>query len=401
MNNAFAKPRVVALVPLRGGSKSIPLKNIRPIAGKPLCAWSLEALSRSRCIDEVYVSTDSPRIKQAVTRLNLGVKVMDRPAAFATDTASTESVMRHFAENVAFDILFTVQATSPLVRAEDFDNAFELLNSTGADSLVTGVRSKRFYWSDDGTPLNYDPQTRPRRQDFAGSIVENGAFYITKRRILASLDCRLGGIVAVYEMPPETEAEIDELDDWLRVEALLRNRGLRVGVQPSVTGPASGRVRVVVCDVDGTLTDGGMYYDANGEALKKFNTRDACGLRRLREQGIDVWVVTGEDSAVVKARLKKLGITDGHFGVKDKLALLQSLCREKSLSLDEIAYIGDDLNDLECLKAVGWPACPKDARPEVISECRFVADANGGDGAVREFCEYILKSNSFQELMSR
>ena len=119
----------VALVPLRGGSKSIPDKNIRPIAGRPLCAWALEAACLSGVFDQIVVSTDSSRIAEVVRGLGLPVTILDRPAELATDEASTESVMQHAAQVLDFSVLATIQATTPFVRPDDFRKAYELFGA--------------------------------------------------------------------------------------------------------------------------------------------------------------------------------------------------------------------------------------------------------------------------------
>jgi N-acylneuraminate cytidylyltransferase len=211
----------VAMIPLRGGSKSIPNKNIRPIAGKPLCAWVLEAAVNATRINSVYVSTDSPKIKEIVQSLELGIIVIDRPNEFATDDASTESVMAHFMQEISFDCLVTIQATSPMLKAKHIDEAVEKFEKEGYDSLLSAVRSKRFYWNDDGTPINYDPAHRPRRQEFHGTFMENGAFYITKSKIIKRYNTRLSGDIGIYEMPENTAIEIDEQNDWRAVSNLL------------------------------------------------------------------------------------------------------------------------------------------------------------------------------------
>jgi len=213
--------KIVALVPLRGGSKSIPDKNIKPIAGKPLCAWTLEAATKCSNIEEVYVSTDSDKIAQVVDCLNLSVNIIERPATLATDTASTDSVLLHFAENVEFDSLVTIQATSPLLTNTHLDQAIRQFLDSGVDSMLSAARSKRFFWNEDGTAINYDFRFRPRRQDFRGTLIENGAFYITKRNILVKNECRLGGRIKIFEMPEDTILEIDEPEDWRAVESIL------------------------------------------------------------------------------------------------------------------------------------------------------------------------------------
>lgn len=216
--------KIFALIPLRGGSKSIPKKNIKELAGKPLSAWVLEAAVGSSLIDSVYVSTDSIEIADMVNNLSLGVNVISRPAKYATDEASTESVMLHFMSQVDFDVLLTIQATSPLLKAQDLDRAVIQFKAEQLDSILSAVRTKRFFWNDDATPINYDPSHRPRRQEFRGTLMENGAFYITRRGILDRYQCRLGGKVGIYEMDESTAIEIDEPDDWGRVERLLLMR---------------------------------------------------------------------------------------------------------------------------------------------------------------------------------
>ena len=215
---------IVALIPLRGGSKSIPGKNIKPLAGKPLCAWALEAAFQSGLFQRLIVSTDSEEIAGVVKNLKIPLEVIRRPAKFATDTATTESVMLHAASLVDFDIMATIQVTSPLTRPVDFSAAYEQFKNEAADSLVTCVRLKRFFWSDEGQPLNYNPLHRPLRQQFRGTLWETGAFYFTKRHILERYQCRLGGKITVYELPEYMQTDIDEVEDWERLERLIAHR---------------------------------------------------------------------------------------------------------------------------------------------------------------------------------
>ncbi len=377
---------VVALVPLRRGSKSIPDKNIKPIGGMPLCEWVLTEAHDADIFSRIVVSTDSEKIAQVVSSLSFPVEVLMRPAELATDTASTESVMLHIAEKIDFEVLATIQATSPLVRSEDFVNAWHQFRQDGLDSLVTGVRVKRFFWTMEGVPLNYNPINRPMRQDFEGTIMENGAFYFTSREILTTTGCRLGGKVGVYEMQEDTAVELDEVSDWITVEHLLlarRQKDLSMILK---------NIRLLVVDVDGTLTDAGMYYSAEGEMLKKFNTRDAKGLELIRKHGVEVAIMTTEDTQIVEERARKLGIKLCFTGVTDKHSKLNDTCRSLGITTKEVAYIGDDVNDLECIKAVGFSACPADAVPKIRSASLYITTSVGGHGAVREVCERIVEA---------
>lgn len=222
----FKNQKIASLIPLRGGSKSIPYKNIKDIAGKPLCFWTLKAAIGSKYIDEVWVSTEDMKIKNVVLSLGLPkVKVIDRPKEFAEDASSTESVMLHFAEHVDFDILNLVQATSPFTTSKDLDSAIEKFVNEKYDSLLTGVLYKKFFWTPDGKPLNYDYLKRPRRQDFEGVVHENGAFYLTTKKTFLKYKNRLGGRIGIFLMPEDRAIDIDEPPDWPIAEKILLSRG--------------------------------------------------------------------------------------------------------------------------------------------------------------------------------
>lgn len=143
-------------------------------------------------------------------------------------------------------------------------------------------------------------------------------------------------------------------------------------------------------DVDGVLTDAGMYYGPDGEVLKKFNTRDGMGLARVREAGVAVAIISGEDSAIVHARAAKLKIDDVFIGANNKRLAIDELCSRHGIALDEIAFIGDDLNDLPALECVGLACAVADAAQPVIASAHYVSSRRGGDGAVRDVCELLI-----------
>lgn len=383
--------KYVAFIPLRGGSKSIPKKNIRPIAGKPLCLWAIEEAARAERIDHVYVATDSTEIRAVVEERRIpNVTVVDRGAETATDTASTESAMLEFSDKHAFEYVVLIQATSPLITSHDLDTAIAEFEAAGADSLLSAVPQKRFLWDRDAaglaTPRNYDPVKRPRRQDFSAYHVENGAFYVSGKAGLVRTGSRLFGKIALYEMGEDTYLEIDEPSDWIAIEQALSARRRSEGELAA----RARRIRVVLSDVDGVLTDSGMYYTNDGGELKKFNTRDGKGFELLRDAGIQTGIITAENTHVVERRAAKLKLDHLIQGSSDKLASLRTILDRTNFSLDEVAYIGDDLGDVEILGAVGLSACPKDAVHEARSSVHYVCEKNGGEGAVREFAELLL-----------
>ena len=149
-------------------------------------------------------------------------------------------------------------------------------------------------------------------------------------------------------------------------------------------------IKLFITDVDGTLTDGGMYYTKDGEYMKKFNTRDAFGLRLLQDAGIHVAIITGEDSDIVRARAAKMGISKVFLGVPNKLPLVETLCSELNIGLNNVAYIGDDLYDLQVIQNVGLSFAVADAEPQIQSNAGITTLKNGGHGAVREAVNYVL-----------
>ena len=172
----------IAFIPVRGGSKSIPLKNIKPLCGKPLVCWNIEALEACPQVDQIVVATDSDQIDLTVSRRHYKKTVVyRRKPENAVDTASTESVMLEYidAVHLADDTVFMlVQATSPMTQTARFTEALEQYRRGECDSMLSCVRNYRFFWHPDGTSLNYDYRRRPRRQEFDGMLMENGAFYI-------------------------------------------------------------------------------------------------------------------------------------------------------------------------------------------------------------------------------
>jgi N-acylneuraminate cytidylyltransferase len=381
----------IAFIPVRGCSKSIPLKNIKLICNQPLVYWAASAAANATCIKQVVIATDSIEIGTTVENLQLPkVVIYDRQPENAADTSSTESVMLEFINRGNLkdkDYLFLIQATSPLLESKDIDLAYKKLINEKADSLLTVVRNKRFYWNESGQPINYDYQHRPRRQDFDGMFMENGALYINSVGNIKRNRNRLSGKIALYEMPEYTGFEIDEPDDWLIIEQLMKRH-----LTKTDRHKAQYKIKLFVMDVDGVLTDGGMYYGESGEELKKFNTRDAMGLELLRKQGIKTAIITSENTNIVKERAKKMKVDYVFQGVTDKAKVLKKLCNDTKIPLSETAYIGDDINDLPAIKIAGLSACPADAIDEVKENVNVVLNKTGGSGAVREWCKKIMNN---------
>jgi YrbI family 3-deoxy-D-manno-octulosonate 8-phosphate phosphatase len=379
----------VAFIPVRAGSKSIPNKNIKMLFGKPLIYWNLAALENCDLISEVIVATDSPLIKDTALSFQFTkIKVYHRNKQNATDEASTESVILEYLEFAkkslsATDIFILAQATSPFTTDIHFTEAINIYEKRNYDSLLTCVRSKKFIWSNKGVSKNYNYLDRPRRQNFSGELIENGAFYINTVENILKNKNRLSGNIGIYEMPEHTLIELDEKIDWIVAESIFKH-----------LNPFSHKnIKLFLTDVDGVLTDGSMYYSENGDELKKFSTYDGMAFQLLREANISTGIITSEKTKIVEQRAQKIRADFLYQNVtgKSKLLVATEICDKLKITLKETAYIGDDINCFELLSNVGIAACPVNAIEEIKNIPNIVhLKKNGGEGVVREFLKYIL-----------
>lgn len=379
----------IGFLPLRKGSKGILNKNKRKMVGRPLFTWVLgEAIFSD--LDKIYVYTDDRDIIDFINReyqWTNKVEAMMRGEHTATDTASTESAIMEFCDKIQydFDVFCLLQATSPFTTRMDINACLEKLSEPDTDSVLTVVKTHRFTWNASGTPLNYDVFNRPRRQDFEGLFVENGSVYATTKASLKVTKNRLGKQIALVEMPEESYHEIDSETDWLIVEQLLTAR--------QKNQKKSDKITHLVLDVDGVFTAGTVTYGKDGELSKEFDMRDGMGLEILREYGVEVMVMTSEQSDIVAQRMKKLKIEDVFLGVKDKFSRLQYIMQEKNLSLSNIAYVGDDVNDLANICSVGWSLTPNNATAIVKEHADMILPKDSGNGAIRSACQFIINYN--------
>ncbi|MGB6268084.1 MAG: HAD hydrolase family protein [Olleya sp.] len=378
----------IGFIPLRKNSKGIPGKNKRKMVGRPLFTWVLgEALQSN--LDEIFVYTDDKSIIDFITKeyhYTTKIKALLRSDDSATDTASTESAMLEFAQkiNYDFDVFCLLQATSPFTKASDINACLQDIEN-GKDSALTVVNTHRFLWEANGTAINYNPLKRPRRQDFDGLLIENGAVYTCKKEVLQNNKNRLGNTIGVVKMPEDSLHEIDSETDWIVVEQLLIERQKRAKEAKKITH--------LVLDVDGVFTDGSITYTKDGEHTKRFDMRDGMGLEILRQFGVEVMVMTSEQSELVAKRMQKLQIKHVFLGVKDKFTLLKHLSIQHDFSLNNVAYVGDDVNDMTNIVSVGWSFAPNNAMTEIKTNADIVLSKNSGNGAIREACQFITNYN--------
>lgn len=376
---------VVAVIPARGGSKGVPGKNLRRVGGIPLIGRAVAAARGVPAIDRVVVSTDDDEIA-AVAR-EWGAEIVDRPAALAGDTASSESALLHAldtlrARGVETGILVFLQATSPFIEPTDLDDAIGRVASGAADVVFAAVESWGFVWrhgADGMTGINHDPAHRPRRQDRQPEYLETGAFYVLDAAGFRVARHRFFGSVGVALVEERHALEIDTAEQLRIANAIA----------PLVSPAAVLDVDALVTDFDGVHTDDSVIIGQDGTEYVRVDRGDGMGIGLLRRAGVATLILSTETNPVVGARAAKLGV-DVRQGLSDKAAVLRAWAAERHLDLDRVAYLGNDVNDLACLDAVGWPLAVPDAHPRVLAAARVVLGSAGGRGAVREAAERIL-----------
>lgn len=386
-----SKGHVAALILARGGSKGIPLKNIKMLAGVPLLGWVVRSALDSEMFDSVWVSTDHDEIEKVAK--SWGAKVHRRSPEVSRDASTSLETIQEFARlNPGVNVICNIQATSPCLHPFHLREALEMITQQGFDSVFSVVRRHHFRWQEvkkeSGEltePLNLDPTNRPRRQDWDGELCENGSFYFTSRDLVKD-GVLQGGKVAYYEMLPEYSVDIDVDIDWPVAEQRVRRYGYFGRAMPEV-------IRLMFCNVSGCLTDGKIFLSVSGEEMVSINTRDTEGIRMLQREETEVVLLTSDLDPVTQSLADKLAKRTGCQVIQvgeEPLNDLRPIVEQRKLEWSDVAYMGKDKQDVNCLNLAGLSAVPKDAPPVAITAAKYICHSFGGMGAVREFAEHVL-----------
>ncbi|KAF3697676.1 N-acylneuraminate cytidylyltransferase [Channa argus] len=403
------RPRVekhtAALILARGGSKGIPLKNIKKLAGVPLIAWVLRAAVDSGMFDSVWVSTDHDEIENVAK--SWGAKVHRRSPEVSKDTSTSLDTIQEFvSQHPEVTVICNIQATSPCLHPKHLKEALEKMTEFKYDSVFSVVRRHQFRWQEvkkesDGSsiertrPLNLDPARRPRRQDWNGELCENGSFYFATRHLIENRRCLQGDNVAYYEMPPEYSVDIDVDIDW----PVAEQRVLRYGYFGQDTPEV---VRLMFCNVCVCLTDSWISLSSSKKKDVTINPKDTLGICMLKEQDVEVWLLTSTEDPMAQlladVLVKSTRCNVISVGEEPKHDLEQ-LLDEKNLEWKDVAYMGYNKQDVTCLNLAGLSTVPAKAPVEIT--VKYSCQHPGGMGAVGEFAEHILlqkqKGESLQD----
>jgi YrbI family 3-deoxy-D-manno-octulosonate 8-phosphate phosphatase len=395
--------RVLALVPARGGSKGLPGKNLRPLAGHPLVAWAVAAGRAAASVGRVLVSTDDPAIRAAAVAAGAEAPFL-RPPELAGDDTTDLPVFLHALdwlrdhEDYVPEVVVQLRPTSPLRPPGLVDAAVAALladpEATAARTVTPSPQTPYKMWRVEGArlapllaaPEGVEEPFNAPRQRLPRTFWQTGHVDAARTATLRS-GSMTGGRIAPVEVDAAYAVDIDTPADLLHAERLLAE-GLPV-VRP---GPAFdlASVRLVVFDFDGVMTDNRVLVDEDGREAVVCDRGDGHGVTMLREAGVAMAVLSTEENAVVAARCRKLRLPCRHGLGDAKGAALAALAAERGVPLAAVAYVGNDVNDLDCLRMAGLPVVPADAHPAARAAARWVLARPGGRGAVRELAEALL-----------
>ena len=401
----MSRPEVLAIVPARGGSKSISHKNIRQFGGHPLLAYGIVAGLNASRVNRVIVSTDDQEFADIAVEYGAEVPFL-RPEALAADDTPDLPLFQHALQTLAEsedyhpDIVVQLRPTSPLRPPDCVDRAVELLLENREADSVRGVvlsgQNPYKMWTMDSEgalePLIKSKLTEPYnmpRQDLPTTYWQTGHVDVMRLETIVKKKSMSGDVILGLIMDSAYAVDIDSERDLQIAEQALREME-----QPSVrpgTAPRElpAKIELLVLDFDGTLTDDRVWVDADGGETVAAHRGDGWGITRLKERGVPIHILSTETHPVVAARARKLGIPVTQ-GAKDKALMLTQLLTDEGVASERVVYVGNDVNDLPCFPLVGFAAAVADAHPDVKRKADVILNNPGGRGAVRELCEQIL-----------
>jgi N-acylneuraminate cytidylyltransferase len=395
------------LIPARGGSKGIPRKNLRAFAGYPLIAYSIAAALQAEAVTRVVVTTDDPEIATVARQYGAEVPFM-RPAELAQDDTLDLPVFQHALtwlaekENDLPDLVVQLRPTSPIRPTGLVDRAIHLLLDHPEADSVRGVvpagQNPYKMWRVDAegrlTPLLdvngiKEPYNAPR-QILPSSFWQTGHIDVIRPQVILKKESMSGEVILPVHIAPAFSVDIDNLRDWNRYEAQVRERGLDMVHPGKAPRPWPEKVSLVVFDFDGVMTDNRVWVTQSGEETVAANRSDGMGIELLLKAGFKAVIISTEPNPVVAVRAKKMGLPYFH-DVGDKAQVLKAYLEKEAVSPGETLYVGNDINDLPCFPLVACAVAVADAHPEVRQQADQVLTQRGGHGAVREVCDILLR----------
>jgi YrbI family 3-deoxy-D-manno-octulosonate 8-phosphate phosphatase len=408
MSEIKNKIKVLAVIPARGGSKSIPHKNIRLFAGHPLIAFSIAAGLQAESVTRTIVSTDDEKIAAIARKYGAEVPFI-RPDKYSQDGTLDLPVFQHalnwLSKNQDYhpDVVVQLRPTSPVRPRQCVDDAVKILIDNPKTDSVRGVvlagqnPYKMWRLDQDGRMLplikvkGVAESFNVPRQELPDIYWQTGHIDAIRPSVILEKKSMSGTHIRPLIIDPLYTVDIDTRLDWENGERLVKFGNLDMVFPGSVKRKLPEKLEMLVMDFDGVLTDDRVWVDESGHEMIAALRGDALGLRMLREKnGVKVFVLSREANPVVAARCRKMNIPYRQ-GVMDKKAILLELLRQESIDPARAIYIGNDIVDLPCFPIVACAIAPADAHPNVLQQADIILEKKGGEGAVRELCDWLLE----------
>ena len=401
--------KAVAVIPARYGSTRLPGKPLLDICGKPLIQRVWDVVARVHGLDEIIVATDDERIVQVVRDFG------GRAVMTSSDCQSGSDRVREVAQTVDADVYVNVQGDEPLLEPSAIEKLLDVLaqdDSVKVATLCSPISQEEAQSPNQvkvvrdhaGNALYFSRAPLPfvREANEAADYLGHIGIYAYRKAALCSFTSlpvssleqaekleqlrflQAGIPIRVIEVP-RMGVGVDTQEDLERVRTVVRERRRAEALERLK------HVKLVVTDVDGVLTDGGLYYSPDGECLKRFNARDGLGVRLLQKAGIQVAILSGRDCPALRKRIEDLGITEAVLGRLDKRTALVEIMKRCGVTAEEVVFIGDDVPDMEAFELCGVSVTVGDAPEYVKDRANFVLNSYGGRGAFRELVNAMLE----------
>lgn len=405
--------RIAAIIPARFASTRLPGKPLRQIAGKPMIQWVWEHACQAKFIDEVIVATDDERIRQAIS--SLGGHAVMTPAGCVSGTDRIYTVM----DCVNADIYMNIQGDEPLLSPMDIDRLAKFMRDNPnipAATLYAPISTAdaedpnlvKIVTSPDGRALYFSRAKIPYERGVTASYKGHMGIYayhastlrhfatlpesvLERTEKLEQLRLLETGLPFYAVQATAMTTGVDTEDDLKQADRVLAGIGLP-GELPW------GEIKLVISDVDGTLTDGGLWYSQDGDCLKRFNARDGLAVELAQKAGVEIAVASGRDSLALRKRLEDLGIQKFVLGSNDKAEASKKLIMESGLEPWQALFLGDDFSDIAGFSACAFGVSVQDAAKEARDAAAWITPSKGGEGALRDVVTKILATLTCRQL---
>lgn len=381
--------KIIGCIPAKGTSSRTPNKNLQEILGVPLFLWAANNLNRVLPKEDIYIDSDSEEIL-ALAKEN-GFNTMKRPSELATNATDGNKLMLWQASQVYADIY--IQHLPPMVflKEKTLIKSLDLIIEQNYDSVFAVMKEQLYLWSED--KALYDINNLPNSFTLPTTIIETMGLYISKRETLLNSKLRISDKWAMVEVDRYEALDIDYPEDLEFARVI--SRGLNSNSEYIRGIEAFSKiknVKMIVIDIDGVMTDGGMYYSENGNESKKFNTKDGMAIKGLIKEGyIIAFLSSGQNINIINNRAKLFGVQKVYAGHEKKHIILDKWLNEMNINYSEVVYIGDDINDIEAMSKCQIKVCPKDSVKKVQTIANIILEKNGGEGCIREFVDKYIK----------